>query len=96
MGWSDHAGGRDVRWNECVIVDYGFLATASPLILLPGKGPIQAAVTLISAKRSYSFLALQTSGSKKALGQDVTRASRCKEVTSHAKVIAGFDHPNSR
>ena len=60
------------------------------------KGSLQAAVTLVSANRSYRFLALQTSDSKKALGQDVTRASRCKEVTSHAKVIAGFDHPNSR
>ena len=84
--------------ERCLIVDYGFLEPQAPYSPIKAikKGPIQAAVTLVSAKRSYRALALQTSDSKKALGQDVTRASRCKEVTSHAKVIAGFDHPNSR
>src|SRR5262245_22597658 len=48
-------GGRDVRWNECVIVDYGFLQSQPPALSQFQKGPIQA--TSVSAKSPIAHLA---------------------------------------
>jgi hypothetical protein len=48
---SGRRGARDVRWNDAITVDYGFLQPApySPTKAIK-KGPIQAAVTSLSAK----------------------------------------------
>jgi len=55
--------------ERCIIVDYGFLQlhpSHSPIRQFQ-KGPIQAAVTSVSAKRSYRALALDFENARKTL-----------------------------